>query len=296
MILLIDANFIGHTVRHTMGSLSHLDAPTGVVFGFLSRILALGFQFQTNNMIFAWDSRSSKRKKLDIGYKAQRRRSMDEEQLEALQAAFLQFDALHKRLLRRVGFANTLKVKGYEADDIMAQIAARAIHTSKRVLMVTADNDMCQCLGRGVAMYNPTTKNKTTAKDFEEERGLTVGDWPRVKAIAGCASDNVIGVRGVGEKTAIKYLKGELAPESSAAKSIDASWDKIIANRALVSLPFPGLPLLQLRKNRFSKAGLISVCEEYGLKRALSQIDKWSRFFEGNFAATAHHNKRARMT
>lgn len=293
MILLIDANFIGHTVRHTMGDLSYHDVPTGVVFGFLSRVLALGFQFQTNNMIFAWDSPISKRKKMDAGYKAQRRQKMDEEELEALYAAFKQFDALHKRLLPSMGFANSFKVKGYEADDIMAQIAARARHVGKRAMMVTADNDMYQCLAPGVAMYNPTTKTKTTAKEFVNTRGITPREWAMVKAIAGCPSDNVIGVPRVGEKTAIRQLKEELDPLSCAAKSIQTCWDVIVANKALVTLPFPGLPLLRLRKNQFSKHGLVSVCKEYGLKRAMAQGDKWAQFFEGDFFPSAHqHRKR----
>lgn len=292
MMLLIDANFIGHTVRYTMGDLSHQDLPTGVVFGFLSRILALGFQFQTNNMIFAWDSPISKRKKLYAAYKAQRRRKMDEGELESLHTAFKQFDALHKRLLPSIGFANSFKVKGYEADDIMAQIAARTHCIGKRALMVTADNDMYQCLAHGVAMYNPTTKTKTTARDFTAARGVTPNQWARVKAIAGCSSDNVKGVVRVGEKTAIRYLREELDPSSQAAKKIDAYWDLIVTNKALVSLPFPGLPLLRFRKNRFSKAGLVSVCKEYGLERTLSQVDRWAKFFEGDFSPSAHQHRR----
>ncbi|MFH1547636.1 MAG: hypothetical protein ABIC57_04060, partial [bacterium] len=70
-------------------------------------------------------------------------------------------------------------------------------------------NDLFQLLDY-CTLYNISTKTLTTKEEFERNYSISSRKWHLVKTIAGCSSDNVSGAKGVGEKTAIKYLNNEL--------------------------------------------------------------------------------------
>ena len=75
-----------------------------------------------------------------------------------------------------------------------------------------------------------------------------------MKAISGCSSDNITGIKGVGEKTAIKYLLGELKETTKTYKAIEEQkeelWKK---NGKLTKLPLEGTKVFEIKEDKVSK-------------------------------------------
>ena len=87
-----------------------------------------------------------------------------------------------------------------------------------------------------------------------------------MKAIAGCSTDNVLGVKGVGEKTAIEYLRGKLVK----GKRYDdigskEGWKIFVANISLVKLPMQGTNYFKLEKDELSEQGWKQVVKILGM-------------------------------
>lgn len=104
---------------------------------------------------------------------------------------------------------------GFEADDLIASLAA-SFKRERPVVIVASDKDLKQCLDDNVFLWDPSGKQeKVTGKaDFARETGLDPSQWPDFQALAGDASDNIPGVAGVGEKTALKLLHGHPSLEA----------------------------------------------------------------------------------
>jgi 5'-3' exonuclease len=84
---------------------------------------------------------------------------------------------------------------------------------------------------------------------FKERYGISPKRWIAVKALAGCNTDNIPGITGVGEASAVKYLRGNLKESSIYYRRIEEGIAQGIlqTNRALVKLPFEGTPVPELR-------------------------------------------------
>jgi len=268
-----------------MNGLSFKNQHTGIIYGFLSQIRTLAKRFKTNQIIYCWDSSESKRKEIYPDYKNKRNKEeLDAEEKEVLKNGYKQFNTIRTKILPVMGFNNNFIAKGYEADDIMAKIA---LLYQQDFVMVTADEDMYQILDC-TDMFKPSGNILYTSKDFIREWGIFPEEWGMVKAIAGCSSDNVKGVVGVGNKTAAKYLLNKLKSKTKAWKSIKASTDIINRNKKLVILPMDGLKLKQcrLKKDHLNLDGFFSMCEKYGFKSFLYKdvlVTEWENFFKGDF-------------
>jgi 5'-3' exonuclease len=279
MILLIDSQFICYQAHFALDRLTNGSGEeTEVIFGFLSRINYLAHLFKTNEIVFCWDSKHSLRRKVRPEYKKQRRDSKDYKKLIPV---FRQMESLRTDILPSMGFANIFHHKGLEADDLMAHVCRSTID---QIVMVTADNDMFQCLASNISMYNPSSKKKSktiTREDFCKSYGITPSMWWKVKAIAGCKSDNVQGVRGVAEKTAIKYLLGKTTPTQT--RKIRSHKKLILENVKLVKLPFDEPVDLQLKQDGLMWEKFAVVFEELGFESFLNDETKWRQFASGRF-------------
>ena len=89
-----------------------------------------------------------------------------------------------------------------------------------------------------------------------------------MKALAGCSTDSVPGIKGVGEKTAIKYLKNELKESSKIYQRIISKegWNIYKRNIELVKLPFTGTKIFKLKTDKLSATGWKEVVEQLGMK------------------------------
>jgi len=235
--LVIDSNFLAYRAYYSLGGLSHEDVETGVMFGFLSAILDLGHQFQTNRFVFCWDSKHSLRKEIYPEYKANRVVT-DPEEKKRKEIFYKQVKIL--RLWAAPCLSrNSFLIRGYEADDLI--MACCSFEPGGRVITVTADEDLYQVLQlRHNEWYNPTKRLRVTHNSFTSEKGIDPSQWALVKALAGDTSDNIKGVKGVGKATAIKYVRHELRDDRETYKSIRefVATGQLKTNLKLITLPF----------------------------------------------------------
>jgi DNA polymerase I len=280
--IIIDANNLCHISMHALGELSFNEQSTGIIFGFFRQILSLAKLYKTNNLIFCWDSRKSKRRLIYPEYKRGRQymERTPEQQLE-YEAMMTQFGELRQTLLAQVGFKNNFVQTGYEADDLIADIVLRNNHS---FVVVSTDNDLFQLLDH-CKLHNPISKKVTTRAVFEEKYGVTPKQWPEVKALAGCSSDNVKGFPGVGEITAIKYLTKGLKRAHKLTQIMETqdAQASLAFNRTLVTLPFPGLkpPILQ-DGERFDLEAFEHICHRYDMQYFLKNLRAWEDVFSVN--------------
>jgi len=201
--LVLDVSYLAYRALHTTGSLSHGDDPTGVTF----------------------------RKK--------KRKEASEDEKAAYASLRKQLEDLRTHVLTDMGFVNVFSQKGFEADDLIASVALRCPKNSEAII-VSSDEDLYQLLGSNRMIWNPHKKKILNRKWFKEEYGIEPSQWRTVKALAGCSSDNVPGIPGVGEKTAIKFIKREIKKGTKTYDKFENAETIIKRNLPIVKLPYPG--------------------------------------------------------
>lgn len=284
-VLLIDSSYLGWSSFYAMGKLAYNGTQTGVMFGFLSALHKLSSEFRTNRFVFMWDHPVSYRKKLFPDYKKKRREEETEEEAAARAQVVKSLRLLRRRVLPSIGLVAHYRMKGFEADDLFAQYVRTGPGMMERCIIVSADADLYQLLDLpNVTQWNPRAGKMTTIASVREKYGIHPRKWGKMKSLAGCSTDNVPGVPGVREKTAIKWLKGAIMPTSKAAASIAGSKDIIARNRRLVVLPFEGMPQMKPKEEtdaQFNIRAFRKMCRKYGFQSFLEGIADWEFMFTG---------------
>uniref|UniRef100_A0A6M3LV33 Putative exonuclease n=1 Tax=viral metagenome TaxID=1070528 RepID=A0A6M3LV33_9ZZZZ len=279
MIILIDSNYLCY--YHSFRSpLSYEGQQVGIIFGFMQSLLALSKVFDTNRFVFAWDSRRSLRRVWLPTYKESRRGEKSAEEMLKEIESFRQFAALRTEVLPQFGFQNVFLKPGYEADDIIASVCRD--NPEEEIAIVSSDNDLYQCISSFHFMYDVKKKAVYHRLNFMREWGIEPEDWAKVKSIAGCPGDNVPGVDGIGNKTAIKYLKGELSEKSKAFQKIEQGKreGKVSEAQSLVELPFAGTGNFFIEKTEvFDVKDFLDICDKYGFKSFIAQLPTWQDYF-----------------
>ena len=173
--------------------------PTGAMYIVGRTLMKILREEKPKYFLFVLDGQGPHfRHELFPEYKAQRPSAPDD--LKA------QFDPI-KRMLGRLGIRVEVSC-GCEADDYIASIAKK--HSEERpVVIIGMDKDLRQCLNKNVIMWDPASKEEkiVTEESFRESTGLAPSQWADVQALIGDTSDNIPGVRGIGEKTAMKLFQ-----------------------------------------------------------------------------------------
>jgi len=258
-----------------------------VIFGFMTELLKLATKFETNKFAFAWDSKKSIRKVIYSDYKYKRAKARKEKTKEEKvidKLAYEQFHLIRKEVLPLFGFKNNFIRTGHEADDIIANILLNNKKKERKFIIVSNDEDLYQLLNKA-SIYSLGKKRVITKDEFESEYNISCDRWAEVKSIAGCSTDSVEGVRGVGEKTAIKYLNGELK-KGVALERIKNSSKIINRNSVLVTLPLQinsedGMDPIKLKfKNEeFTLRDFHIMCDKYGFYSFKSATNYWVKKF-----------------
>lgn len=279
-IMLWDCHAICHAAKYTLMGLSHREQETGVVYGFLSKLLSFQNEHRPSHIVFAWDSSKSKRKKVYPEYKIKRKTvEKTPEEIELNELAYPQFKLLRKEILPFLGFKNNFISPGLEADDIIASITQ---NTNTPCAIVSRDKDLYQLLSPTCSMLDPQTNKILTDASFTKQWGIPPTLWGDVKSLAGCPTDSVEGIERVGEPTAVKYLLGEMKESSVIYKRIQASGDIIKRNEKLVVLPFEGTKKYKVRKGTgINFVNFIYMCEKYGLNSFMKKktYQQWRQAF-----------------
>ena len=269
-ILIIDANALGHVVKHATKELSWRGDRTGVIFGFIQKLIKIQSEVMSNRVIFCWDAKKETlfRRGIFPEYKVSDAEPNDlDKELDRI--ARPQFDILRREVLPSIGFRNNFIYEGLEADDIIAEIANREKILCD-IIIVSRDNDLHQLLdGERVVMFDPVKFGYFNEKIFTDKWGIGPESWDFVKAIAGCGGDGVPGVPGVKEKTAIKWMKGELKQTTKAYKAIMDLEEKCVFNLRLVKIPWESTPRFEIYEDFITVKGFIDVCKKYGFNSFL---------------------------
>ncbi|SEQ52909.1 5'-3' exonuclease [Piscibacillus halophilus] len=175
--------------------------PTNAVHGFVRHLLTATNTFNPSHVIACWDMGSHTfRNDLYLEYKANRGAPPEE--------LVPQFD-LVKEVTEAMDIPNVGEV-GYEADDCIGTLA-NLYKKDSEVYILTGDQDILQLLDHNVhvVLLKKGYGNYDVyhAERFTEEKGITPQQMIELKAMMGDTSDNYPGVRGIGEKTALKLLK-----------------------------------------------------------------------------------------
>jgi 5'-3' exonuclease len=243
LYLLVDTSALAHRALWSVGDLTHPDDPeqyTGVLYQIWKTASAVASYFRTNNLVFCFDSKESKRRDMYPSYKSQRlaeRAKEAPQQAAKRQGMYDQMKVLPK-LLHEMGAKNIYGQTGYEADDLIA--SAIKWNPDKDFIIVGRDKDLYQLLAANVRMYDVQNEVFYTEKDFRAEYGIDPAQWASVKAWAGCTSDSVDGLPGVGDKTAIKWITGKLPQENKKYATFVENISVYNKNIPIVRLPLEG--------------------------------------------------------
>lgn len=269
--LVLDVSCLCFRAFHTTGQLRHNDEGTGIIFGVLRDIVTFSEMFLAHGVLFAFDHRESDRRKIYPDYK-KKRQPPSEEEAKQYDILYDQVYRLQNKILPDIGFVNIYQQAGKEADDIIASLCYDSIDKDDDIIIVSSDKDLWQILDDNVLVYNPIKKKSTTKKSFYKEWGLTPKQWIEVKAIAGCNSDNIKGIKGVGEKTAAAYLRGELKAESKASMTIGLQHTAIaLQNRKLVRLPIKGTNYFQIDRDNVTHKKWNQAVDSLGIRSLHNQ-------------------------
>jgi DNA polymerase-1 len=238
--LLIDVSCLAYRSFYGMRRLSHDDIPTTIVYSLLRDVLALQDRYDTHDIAFCFDGGYEHRTAICPEYKQNRKHDVLDAEMEANRKELLvQIKALRETYLTQVGWKNVFYQPGYEADDILAWIVKNGNSLDEHII-VSSDQDLWQLLSPNCLIHNPMTGKPLTAEKVLKDHFIDPVHWWKVKAIAGCTSDNIQGIQGVGEVFAVKFLTGKLPPDSSRYKKIKDGVSIIRRNKLLTKLPMAG--------------------------------------------------------
>ena len=201
-LMIIDGSSLLYRAFYAMPPLSDSQGrPTNAVYGFLNMLLKLYADLDPYYVAVAFDKdKHTFRNELYADYKATRKPAPDE-----LRPQF----ALIREVLACLGI-HVLETEGYEGDDIIGTVAKQVPTDNTSVSVITGDRDALQLVDDNITVY--LTKKgisemlAVTPDVMQEEYGYTPAQVIDMKALMGDTSDNIPGVPGVGEKTALKLI------------------------------------------------------------------------------------------
>ncbi len=210
-LLVIDSNSIINRAFYGVRYLSAKDGtPTNAIFGFLKTLFKLIDDTHPDYILAAFDLKAPTfRHKMYDAYKAQRKPMPDDLARQM---------PLAKEILTKMG-VTILEKEGYEADDIIGTISRICEESNTECLIATGDKDDLQLASQKTTVILTVTKsgvNETinyTHKEVLEKYGVTPKEFIDVKALMGDTSDNIPGVAGIGEKTALSLISNHKSIE-----------------------------------------------------------------------------------
>lgn len=204
-LAIIDGKSVFYRGYYAMPNLSTREGiPTGGVFGFTTMALELIKKLQPDYVCVAWDKpKTNIRKRLQMypEYKAGRKPAPPD--------FYTQIPILHD-VLDAFGWP-LYELDDYEADDIMGTLATQAKTKNIETMLITSDLDALQLINGHVRVYalkrGFSNIEEFHPESFEKKYGIEVDQFLDLKALKGDSSDNIPGVAGIGEKTAVELLQ-----------------------------------------------------------------------------------------
>ena len=270
-LLIIDGNSIMNRAFYGIMNSKALMAPDGTytnaIYGFLAILFKELEDLNPDYIAVAFDLKApTHRHKMYEAYKGTRH-AMPEELAQQM--------PIIKEILADMNIT-IIEKEGYEADDVLGTISKQAEKTGHDVTILSGDRDTFQLASKHITIRIPRTKmGKTETEDYDEKKiqeeyGVKPIQLIQVKGLMGDTSDNIPGVPGVGEKTALKLIKEY--------KTIDNLYEKLEKGEADIK----GALKEKLENNKDSafmsrELGTILVDAPLGVNVEDLEVKEWNK-------------------
>ncbi|HWD86208.1 MAG TPA: DNA polymerase I [Solirubrobacteraceae bacterium] len=289
-LFLIDGNSLAYRAFFALPEsiATSTGVPTNAIFGFASMLVKILTDYGPKATVVVWDAGYTGRKEIYPEYKAQRSTRPD-----LLKEQWPSFEPL----VEAFGYKN-LRVEGYEADDVIASIAAKATGNGNgadaiNVMVVTGDRDAYQLVDEQVRIMT-TSRGITDTRVYDtqgviDRYGIPPELVPDFIGLKGDTSDNIPGVPGIGDKTAAELLQRfgslenvlENIDQISGAKrkqnltehADDARVSKHLAT-AKRDIPLDGIDVAELVSAPPDRSRLREVFREFELREPLRRLEE----------------------
>ena len=290
-LVLIDGNSIANRAFYgIMGSKMLMTSDgkyTNAVYGFLAIMFKLLDDEKPDYMAVAFDLKApTARHKLYEGYKATRK-GMPQELAEQM--------PIIKEVLRAMNI-EIIEKEGYEADDVLGTLSRFGEKNGLEVIILSGDRDTFQLATDNISIHIPRTKGgKTETEIYNREKILEVyGIEPKqlieVKGLQGDTSDNIPGVPGIGEKTALSLIKeygsidnlykklenGEAQIKGKQKEKLESNKDLAELSRTLgtinLEVPMEEETLEKLEAEEWNKPEVLRLFKELKFKRYIDRF------------------------
>ncbi|MWQ72002.1 DNA polymerase I [Glaesserella parasuis] len=213
-LVLVDGSSYLYRAFHAFPPLTNKQGePTGAMYGVLNMLKSLIAQVEPSHIAVVFDAKGKTfRDELFEQYKSHRPPMPDE--------LHSQIQPLHA-MIKALGIP-LLSIEGVEADDVIGTLAVQASQAGKHVLISTGDKDMAQLVNDHIMLINTMNNTLLDREGVIEKYGIPPELIIDYLALLGDSSDNIPGVKGVGEKTAIALLQG-----IGSMQAIYANLDKV---------------------------------------------------------------------
>jgi DNA polymerase-1 len=288
-LVIIDGHAIAHRAYHSIPPLSVNGQPVNALYGFYSMILSAMDILHPKYLVVCLDSPGPNFRNTEfVGYRAKRKPTDYDlvSQLPLLPSTLEQANICH------------YSVGGFEADDLIATIARKALlkkTKSKKVIskvtIITGDKDLMQLVDDKISLFVPIRGLSETKlygpEEVKEKLGVTPKQVVDLKALMGDMSDNYPGVAGIGPKTATDLLEKyqnldniyshleEIKP--AVAEKLVKDRDNAYLSQKLALL-VSNIPItLKLKQSKFNlqqTKGLESIFQEYNFRSLLARLHR----------------------
>ena len=199
-LVLVDGSSYLYRAFHAFPPLTNAAGePTGAMYGVLNMLKSLISQVQPTHIAVVFDAKGKTfRDEMFEQYKSHRPPMPDDLRK--------QIQPLHD-MIRALGIP-LLVIEGVEADDVIGTLALQASRLGKKVLISTGDKDMAQLVDDNIMLINTMNNSLLDREGVIEKYGIPPELIIDYLALMGDSADNIPGVAGVGEKTALGLLQG----------------------------------------------------------------------------------------
>jgi DNA polymerase I len=279
--------------KHPEGGLrTSTGIPTSICFGFLKALIEMLDREKPTAVAIAFDlAAPTFRHEIDETYKANRSETPE---------SFIPDMQNLQRVLAAMNLP-AITQAGFEADDVLGTLSQAASAEGYTVKILSGDRDLFQLIDidKRISVLNLGQKDKIVeyhADQVKERLGVLPTQVVDYKALCGDASDNIAGVRGIGEKTAIKLIEeyGTLenilaaVPKMKGAikikleQGVEAARHSQFMATIKIDVPLP-VAIADCKLTGFDTAELIPLLEELELKAFVNRVDQIHAKLSGNY-------------